>query len=79
MWTAVANKQPIEAGYQGDPDYSALTDLAETVRDSFACPVIDAVAIAGAGYTKLARIAWSAFGIQAGRHRSDALAFPRQQ
>jgi hypothetical protein len=46
VWTAVVNKQPMEATYQGGIDYSAHTDWAGTRKGSFACCVISTAAIA---------------------------------
>jgi hypothetical protein len=56
VWTAVANKHPIEAVYKGRSRCSARTDWAGTVKDGFACRVISMAATARAVSRRWARL-----------------------
>ena len=55
VWTAVANKKPIEAIYQGGLDRFVCTGLAVTGKDSFVCSAINTAAKAGAGSSRRVR------------------------
>jgi len=55
VWTAVANKQPIEATYQGRLRLVCRTDWAAIAKDGFACSVINTVAKARADSTRWVR------------------------
>ena len=44
VWTAVANKKPIEAIYQGRPWSFVRTGWAVTGKDSFVCSAINSAA-----------------------------------